>query len=284
MIDRLLRDGHEVTAVVRNPGRLGFTAGLETVAGDVVTGEGLDRAMPGCNAAIHLVGIIHETRQQTFEQVHHAGTRNVVEAAKRAGVERFIQMSALGARADGVSRYQTSKWRGEEEVRSSGIPYVILRPSIIFGPGDGFVSQMVQVMKTSPFVRPVPGKGTYKFRPIYIDDVMCCFAQSLSNERALGKTVELGGPQELSLSRMLEDISICVGVRKPAFHVPFPIVYANAAILGSVMRKPPVTTDQLRMLREGSTCDIRPMKEIFGLNPVGFREGLMRYLCRTRAS
>jgi NADH dehydrogenase len=282
ILQRLLADGHDVVAVVR--GRSAIRPQndhLHLASGDVVSGAGLD-VMQGCDAVIHLVGIIMEQGDATFERVHHEATRNVVAAARRAGVERLVQMSALGARADGVSGYQTSKWRGEEEVRNSGIPFVILRPSLIFGPGDGFITQMVDVMRSAPLFRPVVGTGQYRFRPVYIDDVVSCFVSSLINERATNQSIDIGGGEELTLEQMLRQIADCVGVSKAAVHMPWPLMYAGAVLMQAVLKKPPVTTDQLRMLREGSTCDITRMREIFGIEPIGFTTGLQRYLCRPR--
>jgi len=151
MLKRLLAEGHTVRALLRGPQAARTLAQdrVELVAGDVVEGTGLDQGMQGCDAVIHLVGIIVEKAKNTFESVHHVGTRNVVEAAKRSGIRRFIQMSALGARADGAAAYQITKWKGEEEVRRSGIPYCILRPSLIFGEGDGFVTQMIETMRSA---------------------------------------------------------------------------------------------------------------------------------------
>ena len=133
MLERLLVEGHAVRAAVRDPQKAGSAgnAKAELVAGDIFEGTGLDQGMQGCDAVIHLVGIIVEKGSNTFERVHHLGTRNVVEAAKRSGIKRFVQMSALGVRANGVALYQTTKWKGEEEVRRSGIPFCILRPSLI---------------------------------------------------------------------------------------------------------------------------------------------------------
>jgi uncharacterized protein YbjT (DUF2867 family) len=226
--------------------------------------------MQGCDAVIHLVGIIVEKGTNTFERVHHLGTRNVVEAAKRAGIKRFVQMSALGVRANGVAPYQTTKWKGEEEVRQSGITFCILRPSLIFGEGDGFVTQMMATMRSAPLLRPVPGDGTPKFRPIAVEDVTACFARSLTYEAATNQTVELGGADELTLNEVLEETARCAGVRKPAVHIPMPLMMAGATVAQKLLKNPPVTVDQLRMLREGSTCDIGPMKRIFGVNPRGF--------------
>jgi len=239
------------------------------VPGDVVNGGGLDEAIQGCDAVIHLVGIIAEKGSNTFDAVHHIGTRNVVEAAKRAGVRRFVHMSALGVRENGVAEYQRSKWTGEEEVRRSGIPYCILRPSLIFGPGDGFVTQMMDMMKKAPFFRPVPGDGSSKFRPIFVHDVAFCFSRALTEPAATNQTVELGGADELTLNEVLAEIARCAAVRKPAVHIPMPLMFLGAALAG-ILPNPPVTADQLRMLREGSTCDIGPMTQTFGLNPRGF--------------
>jgi len=281
MLERLLADGHAVRAALRGlPGQkarvvarsqqLGRKDDFQWVQGDVVEGTRLEEGMQGCDAVIHLVGIIVEKGSNTFERVHHLGTRNVVEAAKRSGIKRFVQMSALGVRANGVALYQTTKWKGEEEVRRSGIPFCILRPSLIFGEGDGFVTQMMETMRSAPLFRPVPGSGKPRFRPIFIDDVTACFARALTAEAAINQTVELGGADELTLNEVLAEIARCAGVRKPAVHIPLPLMFAGAAVMQKLLKHPPVTTDQLRMLREGSTCDIGPMKRIFGVDPRGF--------------
>jgi len=279
MLERLLMEGHAVRAALRVlPGQKarlvqGFhnEGDFQYVHGDVVEGTRLDEGLQGCDAVIHLVGIIVEKGSNTFERVHHLGTRNVVEAAKRAGIKRFVQMSALGVRADGVAAYQTTKWKGEEEVRRSGIPFCILRPSLIFGEGDGFVTQMMETMRSAPLFRPVPGPGTPRFRPIFIDDVTACFVSALTAEAATNQTIELGGADELTLNEVLAEIARCAGVSKPVVHIPLPLMFAGAAVMQKLLKNPPVTVDQLRMLREGSTCDIGPMKRILGVNPRGFK-------------
>jgi uncharacterized protein YbjT (DUF2867 family) len=282
VLARLLVEGHAVRAAMRGlPGQnarllahtehLGRKDDFQWVHGDIVEDTRLDEGMQGCDAVIHLVGIIAENGTNTFERVHHLGTRNVVEAAKRTGIKRFVQMSALGVRADGVAPYQTTKWKGEEEVRQSGIPFCILRPSLIFGEGDGFVTQMMATMRSAPFFRPVPGDGTPKFRPISVEDVTTCFARALTYEVATNQTVDLGGADELTLNQVLAEIARCAGVRKPAVQIPMPLMMAGATVAQKLLKNPPVTVDQLRMLQEGSTCDIGPMKRIFGVDPRGFK-------------
>lgn len=272
MLKRLLAEGHNVRALVRDPQKSQLPADrrIEIVRGDVVDGSGLDDGIKGCEAVIHLVGIIVESGKATFERVHHLGTRNVVEAAQRNRIAHFIQMSALGARANGVSEYQTSKWKGEEAVRQSGIEHCILRPSLIFGPGSGFVAEMLEIMRKAPLFRPVPGNGKPLFRPVFVGDVAACFVQALTNPAATNQTIELGGGEELSLDQVLEEIARVAGIRKRAVHIPMPLMFAGAA-LAQILPRPPITIGQLRMLQEGSTCDIERMKQIFRLEPVGFR-------------
>lgn len=285
LLQRLLAEGHAVSALVRNAQKAGQSpsANVTLVQGDVVEGGGLHEGLKGCDAVIHLVGIIVEDGKATFERVHETGTRNVVEAAKRSGVARFLQMSAIGARADGVAPYQTTKWNAEELVRQSGIPYCILRPSLIFGPGDGFVSQMLDVMRKAPLFRPVPGDGMPRFRPIFIDDVTACFTRALASEGATNKTIELGGADELQLNDVLAEIARHAGIRKRPVHVPLSLMFLAAAIAQRLPGRPPVTVDQLCMLREGSTCDIGPMTQILGVEPRGFGEGLSTYLSAAKS-
>jgi len=275
LLQRLLKEGHAVTALLRRPDEgarlaqsLPLKGDFQYVAGDVVSGQGLEKAMESCHAVIHLVGIIVEKGSNTFESVHHLGTRNVVEAAKKTGIKRFVQMSALGVRADGVAEYQRSKWRGEEEVRHNGIPYCILRPSLIFGHG-GFVDEMTGVMRQTPFFRPVPGDGLAKFRPITVDDVALCSTRALTTEAATGQTIDLGGSDELTLNQVLNEIAIAADIRKPAVNIPMSLMKMGARF-AQLLPTPPVTVGQLRMLEEGSTCDIGPMQRIFNFTPEGF--------------
>ncbi len=255
---------------------------VELVQGDILVPESLAAAMQGVEKVTHLVGIIVERDQQTFERVHYEGTRNLVTAARQADVSRFVQMSALGARANpGATAYQRTKWRAEEEVIQSGIPYVILRPSIIFGPGDGFVTQMVHILRQAPVI-PIVGTGEYKLQPIYVENVCQAFVQALTREKATNKVFALGGPEVLSYETVVDIIACTIGVKKPKLHLAFGFVQATAAlmeaffpVLGTTLL---VTRAQLQMLREGSTCDMQPALETFQLDLVPFAQGLASYL------
>jgi uncharacterized protein YbjT (DUF2867 family) len=275
LLSRLLRDEHQVRTLVRKPGALSAKS-VEEVEGDI-TGN-LAGAMTGCDAVINLVGIIYERGKLTFEAVHHEGTRNLIKAARQTGVKRFIQMSALGARPGDATPYHTTKFAAEEEVRSSGIPWTVLRPSLIVGPGSAFVQQMVEVMQAAPLIRPVPGTGEYRFSPVDVGDVADCFCQSLVNPLASSQTVELVGGEELTLNEIAGEIADCLGIRKAVVHVPIPLMKMAAAFFSMLPITPPVTAVQIRMLEEGSTADPEKMKRIFHIEPVGFRDGMRKYL------
>ena len=280
MLRHLLRDGHEVRALVRHRGLLSSTAtngSVDEAEGDI-NSESLSEHVAGCDAVINLVGIIYEHGADTFEKIHHQGTRNLVEAARKNGVKRFIQMSALGARPLNATAYHSTKFAAEEEVRNSGIPWVVLRPSLIVGSGSAFVKQMVEVIRAAPFIRPVPGTGNYRFRPVHINDVVECFAQSLTNPASTGQNVDLVGGEELTLNEIGDAIAGYLSVRKTALHVPMPVMKAAAAVFSFLPMKPPVTSVQLRMMEEGSTADPSRMRDIFHIQPQSFRAGLHEYL------
>lgn len=275
MVARLLRDGHAVRALARrgNSACVPSTAQVEQVEGEI-NSERVSEYVAGCDAVINLVGIICEHGAETFENVHPRGTANLVQAALKNGVKRFVQMSALGARPANATAYHTTKFLAEEQVRNSGIPYVVLRPSLIFGPGSAFVQQMSKVMRTAPLVRPIPGTGKYLFRPVHVGDVVECFAQSLVNPASTGQTIDLVGGEVLTLDEIGDAIAGSLGIRKFVVHVPMAFMKAAAACLSFMPMQPPITSVQLRMMEEGSVADPGPMQRIFGIEPLGFRKGL----------
>ncbi|MDA8098803.1 MAG: complex I NDUFA9 subunit family protein, partial [Nitrospiraceae bacterium] len=275
----LRKFGGEVGAVVRRPWRAIGPAGLgvEVVPGDINDRDSLDEAATGCDRVIHLVGIIQEGRGFTFRSVHVDGTRNVLAAAKRAGVKQFFHQSALGTREHAKSEYHKTKWEAEGLVKSSGLAYTILRPSLIYGPGDLFTIRLAEMIRRSP-VLPVIGSGTSKIQPIYIDDVTACIAKVVTGEAFLNRTFEIGGPEQLNYETVTKEIASVLGVRRPTVHMPLLFMRTMAKVAEAVLPTPPVTTDQLIMLQEDNVCDLKDIREAFGIEPVKFAEGLRRFL------
>lgn len=279
LIRRMRKDGIPVRALVRNAAKVAWLRdlGIEAMAGDIGDPASLETAATGVDRVVHLVGIIQEGRASTFRSVHVDGTRNVLEAAKRAGVKQFFLMSALGTRANAKSEYHRTKWEAEELVKASGLPYTILRPSLIYGAGDQFTIRMSEMIRLSP-VLPVIGSGRSKVQPIFIDDVAACIVKAVTSDAFLGRTLEIGGPDQLTYEEVTRAIAEAMGIRRPTVHMPMLFMRSMAKVAEAVLPKPPITTDQLVMLQEDNVCGMGDIREAFGLEPVPFPEGLRRFL------
>jgi NADH dehydrogenase len=279
LIRRLRKDGIPVRAVVRNPDRAQSIKdlGVDVVRGDVSDKASLEKAAMGCERVVHLVGIIQETSAATFKRIHVDGTKNLLEAAKKADARHFFYQSALGTRPGAMSAYHKTKWEAEELVRASGISCTILRPSLIYGPGDQFTIRLSEMIRLSP-VLPVIGSGKSRIQPIFIDDVVACIAKAVSSDCCLNEIYEIGGPEQLTYEEVTVAIAEALGVKRPTVHMPLFFMKTMARVLEAVLPKPPVTTDQLIMLQEDNVCSMRDIRDAFGIEPVAFREGLRKFI------
>ncbi|MFQ5861752.1 MAG: complex I NDUFA9 subunit family protein [Candidatus Brocadiales bacterium] len=277
-------EGQKIRCLVRKASRRYALEGLdvEFFEGDITSPETLDGAMKGVEVVIHIVGIIREIPPEvTFERIHSEGTTNVVEASKRAGVKKFVHMSAMGARQDAPSRYHTTKWLGEQAVRSSGIPFVIFRPSIICGRDDEFVNMFAQIIRQTWFlpIFNVIGSGKVKMQPIYVGDVAHCFAKAaISENHTANKTYDLGGPEQLSIDEIIDTIIKVMGAWKIKVHMPLTAAWPMAYMMEKSCTKPMLTREQLIMLRSDNVGDITDMKRDFELEPMKFEDAIRTYL------
>jgi NADH dehydrogenase len=279
LIQALRAEGHVVRCLVRrgSEAELRGLEAIERVAGDVLEPQGLADAMAGCDAVVHLVGIIREipARAVIFEQVHIDGTANVVSAAEEAGVRRFLHMSSLGTRPNARARYHQSKWRAEEVVRGSRLDWTIFRPSIIYGAGDSFVTVLARMLRRSP-VMPVIGSGTARLQPVPVGIVAEGFARALDHPASVGQTYEVGGAEAYTFLAVLDLIAtVAKGYPVPKVHLPIALMRGMARLFESFSFFP-VTTDQLLLLEEDNVCDPEPFFRAFGLKPLPFKTGLER--------
>ncbi len=279
LIRRMRREGIAVRTIARNPDRARELKelGAEIIGGDIFDKASLEEAAEGVERVIHLVGIIQESWSTTFQGVHVEGTRNLLEAAKQAGVRHFFFQSALGTRPNAKSAYHRTKWEAEELVRASSLPFTILRPSLIYGPGDLFMLRLADMIRLSP-VLPVIGMGRSKVQPIFIEDVVSCILKAVTGDSFLNEMYEIGGPDQLSYQEVTEAIADAMRIKRPTIHMPLFFMRPAARLLETILPKPPVTTDQLIMLQEDNICNMRDIREAFGVEPVGFREGLKRFI------
>lgn len=279
LIRRLRQEGLPVRALARHPDRVQplKDLGVEVVPGDISDTVSLEKAAEGIERVIHLVGIIQETPGVTFRGVHVEGTRNVIEVARKAGVRHFFHQSALGTRPGAKSEYHRTKWEAEELIRQSGIPHTILRPSLIYGPGDKFTIRLSEMLRRAP-VMPVIGSGKYRVQPIYIDDVVSCMVKVVIGDAFLNEIYEIGGPDQLTYEEVTKAIAEAMGLKRPAVHVPLFFMKPIARALETVLSNPPVTTNQLIMLQEDNVCSMRDIRDAFGIEPLAFRDGLRKFI------
>jgi len=280
VVNALLRAGHEPRVLARNPdaARSRFNRPVPVAAGDVSDAASLERAFSGCDAVVHLVGIINESEGLSFDAVHRQGTENVVGAMQRTGVRRLLHMSAMGSAPDAPSEYGRTKAAGEEAARRSGLEATVLRPSIVFGPGDGFVTLLAKIVRLNPLFIPVIGPGTVRFMPVSVREVAGIFAAALEKPETAGKTFEVGGPETLTMDEIYREIAAALGKpRKRLVH--FPLWYGRilAAAL-SVLPNPPLTRDHLRSLSRDNVGDVAATADVFGAPAVRFADGIREYV------
>jgi uncharacterized protein YbjT (DUF2867 family) len=279
LIKRMRQVGIPVRAIVRDADKAHALKdiGVDVVKGDVSDIDSLEKATTGIERIVHLVGIIQETAGATFQSVHVDGTRNLLDAARKSGVRHFFYQSALGTRPNAKSEYHKTKWAAEELVRASGISFTILRPSLIYGPGDQFTIRLSEMIRLSP-VLPIIGSGRSKVQPIYIDDVATCIVKAVTSDCCLNEICEIGGPDQLTYEEVTVAIADALGVSRPTLHLPLFFMKSMATVLKAVLPKPPVTTDQLIMLQEDTVCSMRDIRDAFGVEPIGFPEGLEKFI------
>jgi uncharacterized protein YbjT (DUF2867 family) len=290
VVNALERRGHCVRVLVRDPGRARsrFLHPPEIAVGDVLRRDTLSAAVRGCQAVVHLVGIIFEPRGgPSFDQAHRQATANMLEASREGGVARHIQMSAMGASAEGPSHYARSKAAAEEAVRASGLDWTIFRPSLIFGPGDGFFTMIARLISSpfqSPGFVPVIGPGQTRFMPVSVRDVARCFADALEKaEETRSASFDLGGPETFTLNALYGEVGRLLGSRKTLVHLPtwwgrLIAIASEGAYRAHVLPAPLLTLDQLRSLAGDNVGDPASSRRVFGETWIPLREGLREYL------
>ena len=272
VVPELLARRHEVRCLVHSPGKERVFQQLEVDVhyGSILNPESLGQAMNGVQAVVHLVGIIRPGRGASFDLVHRQGTANVVEAARESGVREIIHLSALGATGDPGYPYLYSKYQGELRVKGSGLAYTILRPSVIFGKGDEFLTALAGLVRLGPVV-PVIGNGRNRMQPVAVEDVATCVAASAGNSLVKGKTITLAGPHRLSYNELLDEVALAMAKRIRRIHIPTPVAWPAISMLQVMTPRPPVTTGQLRMLGIRSVAEGRDMEQTFGFTPKTLR-------------
>jgi NADH dehydrogenase len=256
--------------------------GVEVQPGDLLNPASLQSAGASSQGVIHLVGIISEVGDNTFDNAHRVATANALQSARDCQVRRFIHMSALGTRPGARSRYHQTKWAAEVAVRASGLAWTIFRPALIFGAQDHFVNRFARMSRVAPAL-PVLGDGRRLQQPVAVADVAACFVRALVEPDAVGQTYEVCGPDRLTLPEILHAILAAMGRRRLLVHLPMPLARLQAALLEKIFpvllrQASPLNRDQLLMLEEDNVGDATAAFRLFGIKPTPFSAGIREYL------
>ena len=289
LVDALLDAGHRPSVLVRtgSEAKLRRASECRVTHGDLASETAIAAVLDGCNAAIYNVGLLREfpSKGITFEDMHFAAAVRVIDAARLAGISRFLLMSANGVKRPGTP-YQETKCRAEEYLQQSGLDFTIFRPSVIFGDPHGTMEIATQLYRDMIRV-PIPAvrfhnglnplRDDVMMSPIHARDVADAFVNSLGDETTFGQSYDLGGPEALSWGRMLERIAAAVGKRKIILPMPIAAMKLGATLFGWLPFFP-ATRDQLTRLAEGNTASPEALETLIRRAPEPFSPANLSYL------
>ncbi|MFB6160449.1 MAG: complex I NDUFA9 subunit family protein [Haloferacaceae archaeon] len=269
---RELRErGHAVTALSRTPETDDLPEDVATVVGDVTAYDSVESAFEGQDAVVNLVALSPLFKpkggDEMHDRVHRQGTENCVRAAEEHGVDRFVQLSALGADPDGPTAYVRAKGRAEAVVRESGLDWTVFRPSVVFGDGGEFVPFTKKL--APPYVTPLPGGGETRFQPVWVGDFVSMVADALADDDHVGKVYEIGGPETLTLADVARLVHGAEGRSVSVIPVPMSLAGVGLSVLDAIPGAP-MGRDQYRSLKFDNTTDDNDV-DAFGLTPSDLR-------------
>lgn len=250
LAQRLVAEGHEVVLLARGVRSNESSGHAKFVASDLSDPALLAEAFAGCDGVAHCAGINREISSQTYARVHVQATRNVVEAAQRAGVKKIVLMSFLRARPNCGSPYHESKWMAEEIVRNSGLDYTIVKSGMVYGRGDHMLDHLSHAAFTFPVFAMV-GFKEQRVRPLAIDDLVVVLRAALIEDRLGRQTIPITGPEEMNLGDVVQRVARVVGRRVRMFRAPVCFHRLLAAFCELTMKVPLVARAQVQILTEG---------------------------------
>ncbi|HEY5269305.1 MAG TPA: NAD(P)H-binding protein [Anaerolineales bacterium] len=274
---QLVETGHQVRILLRpspRTPRLPTGVPVEVAVTSLRDVQGLRAAMRGVKTIYHLAGGEGQGGRANLQAVDIDGTRALCEAAADARVGRFFYLSHLGA--DRASGFPVLKAKGiaEEYIRKSGVPYTILRGSILFGPGDEFTTGLALLLTAAPGFMPLPAKGETLLQPLWVEDLVTCLIWSLDNPQTLDQTYDLGGSEYISLRQLTVTIMDVTSRQRLLVNWPMQSMRAMTIILESIFPRFPASIFWLDYLAVNRTCPMDTIPRIFGLMPARFASRL----------
>lgn len=292
VVRALAKRGYRIRVAVRRPDLAGFLQPLGNVGqisfvqANLRYRASVDAAVQGADHVVNCVGILFESGRNGFDAVQDFGARAVAEAARSVGAT-LTHISAIGADTKSASSYAASKGRAEAAIQAILPDATILRPSIVFGPEDGFFNKFAAMAQLSPFL-PLVGGGKTNFQPVYVEDVAEVVARAVDGTIARGKTYELGGRDVMTFKQCLETMLEVVGRKRALVHLPFGIASLIGSITSAIpLITPPLTPDQVTLLKKDNVVSAAAKAEGrtlegLGIEPVTVAAILPTYLVQYR--
>ena len=282
-VSALLREaGHEVVQAARRvpaEAKGGEAAGDRFRAADVMVAASLEAVLDGCDAAVSCFGALRQAEEATFHDVHVRGVSHLLSACRARKVQRLVHLSSMSARPSSKSAFHRTKFAGEERVRRSILDATVLRPSVIFGPGDDFVNPLAALFRKLP-VAPLPGRGTAILQPIAVANVAQAIVHALLHpEVAVGKCFDLCGPEPLTIAEVYDRVLGGLDLRRPKLRVPYLVIEPLTQFFGTFPGAP-LSFAQLAILEEERPGDPRPAADALGLRLLPFTAQSVREALR----
>jgi uncharacterized protein YbjT (DUF2867 family) len=268
-----------VRTLVRDPAKAQIPDGVSIVEGDITRPESMPAAVASVDVIIHAAAITGDRKEPyrgAYDRVNRVGTENLMSAAKSAGVKRLVVVSGLGCRPAPAGTYMATRWGMEEAVRASGVPFVILQPSVLFGAGAPFVAALAGLARVLP-VLPLVGGGRTRFQPLWIEDLVTCLVASMSSETLAGRALPLGGSEWATFKEVLQTICKAMSVRRLLVPLPMPIARIQAKLMTAVLPNPALTPAALELFSFDNATDLDAVDRAFVFHPRGLREHLLAH-------
>ncbi|MCL7967178.1 MAG: NAD-dependent epimerase/dehydratase family protein [marine benthic group bacterium] len=280
LLPRLVSRGHRVRALVRRRRAAPSSSanGIEWCVADLTDRGALAGVASGCDRVVHLAGNFETVDGVRLGRVHGTGTRNLVWEILKSDVDRIVLVSALGASPDGGEFFR-SKFEAEDIVLSCSVEHLILRPSVIYGPGDHFTVPVARILKSLP-VFPMMGDGTFQLQPLAVEDMVDILTQGVERSDLGGRSVDLAGPERLSFVRIVRIVGKTIGHARPILPLPAAFAAPTARIAAALGLPRPFPESQLDILRYGSVLqtDVNPVRSLFHIKPLPFADAVTDYL------
>ncbi len=284
LVRRLLGAGKGVRCLVRS-GSPGVdwlrTQPAELVPGHLLDASAVARACQGSQKIIHLAAPIHEGRDAVVEHVQLTGMKHLIEGARAAGVERILMISPLGSGASAGLPFLRSRGMAEDRLRESGLPFVVLQSSLMFGAGDRLISNMARLLQRLGMVV-IPGTGKAMLQPIWVGDVVSCFVRALEDEEALDRTIPVGGPQHLTYEEIAEQVGKMLNVAPVKIHLSRRMAGWLGRALEGLGQSPFLGYRHLELLEVGTITALDAVKRSFGFQPMPLVEGVAYHILPPR--